>query len=542
MDFIEYSKNTVQDYLGTVAYVDDVIFKDKITKEIAKTINADIRINVGIIANESEEGKSENQSSILTENRNIDPVLLTNSFAEKGIHCSLLELSEDLSNKNSIKKTLRKSDIIIFDWMMHFDNGDNAIDFIKDILSQDSQNDEPALRLIVIYTDRTAYNQIINEKIKPIFEELGINKFSVNSDIILQAGYTRIIIIPKSQPNTKVVGKYSCSDLPEIVINELSNLTDGIMSLYALNSIITIRKNTHRLLSIYNKDLDPGYLSHKMLLSNTDDSKDQIYELIGSEIKSIIKSNEINDEENLVSDYLDYKFNEHLIDFELFEKDKYSEEFISTLPDKIDKSHLKIFTKAGFEKTFIKGTTSTIDRFHFEKTCHKNATKLFTGDDMLANEIDQKFSILSSLKTVYVSNEKYLQQGTIVCETKKGEENYWLCIQPKCDSVRIEKTRDFMFVRLIKSSNKFDIIIPNGEKFNVDYHLYNTTFKKFKAVKGKINAIIDETGIYFNIFNETQKLYWVGELKNDFAQLISNQFSNQISRVGIDHYEWLRRS
>ena len=51
--------------------------------------------------------------------------------------------------------------------------------------------------------------------------------------------------------------------------------------------------------------------------------------------------------------------------------------------------------------------------------------------------------------------------------------------------------------------------------------------------------IIDDTGIYFDIFNENQKLYWVCELKNDFAQLISNQFSTQISRVGIDHYEWL---
>ena len=37
------------------------------------------------------------------------------------------------------------------------------------------------------------------------------------------------------------------------------------------------------------------------------------------------------------------------------------------------------------------------------------------------------------------------------------------------------------------------------------------------------------------------KYYWLGELRFDFAQKIINEYSSEISRVGVNESEWLRR-
>ncbi|HDZ0832933.1 TPA: hypothetical protein RRT68_005510, partial [Klebsiella pneumoniae] len=39
-----------------------------------------------------------------------------------------------------------------------------------------------------------------------------------------------------------------------------------------------------------------------------------------------------------------------------------------------------------------------------------------------------------------------------------------------------------------------------------------------------------------------EELFWVGELKNNVAQAISNQVAASISRIGLDTNEWLRLS
>ena len=172
-------------------------------------------------------------------------------------------------------------------------------------------------------------------------------------------------------------------------------------------------------------------------------------------------------------------------------------------------------------------------------------TGLFSSNSTITSEeSDRKFALLTSVKSNYYDKfEPILTQGTILLQ---NQDTFWLCIQPKCDSVRIIGNREFLMasLKLIQDSSKgFDFLIfHNGNylHFEVNYSIYKTHFFKFKGNKDKVVR-----GLYENdkiIFKGETIMQWLGELKSDFAQYISNNFASYLSRVGMDHSEWLRRS
>jgi hypothetical protein len=50
----------------------------------------------------------------------------------------------------------------------------------------------------------------------------------------------------------------------------------------------------------------------------------------------------------------------------------------------------------------------------------------------------------------------------------------------------------------------------------------------------------DETGKHYFLDSSGNRFEYICELKNDFAQSIVNKFASKISRVALNHSEWLR--
>ena len=538
MSFHQYSKQIIEDYLGTVAYVDDLIFSNNKETKALNLGEADIKVvSAANTASEKVENRKESQplKQLIP---NINPLAFTNAFLKKGIHCALLELSEDKSNIDFIKKTLKKSDVIILDWQMHNDLGQSACELIKHLL-QDEKDSYLSLKLLIIYTDQPVYNSLIEENLVPIFKELNIS-FNLDSDTVLKSGHSKIIVLQKPVLNVNEVGKVSIEDLPERIIEELSNMTEGLVSSIAIESISSVRKNIHRLLAVYSNQLDPAYLSHKALLSNTEDSKEQIMELLGSEIKSIIKSTVNFDEKKILPLYFDQYYKNFSTDFILPDKDKLT----IKLPEKLDGEMLLKITEVGIEKYFTKSDDPIEQVILFSRNCHKNLTSFFTNCQDKAKEANKKYAIITTLKSLTDIGEKQLTLGTIVIEDKKTQPKYWLCVQPKCDSIRIEtQKRDFIFLRLFNGKeDKFDIILADGEKLKIDYRVYFSSLISFKSNENAKVTSYKEGDLFKFEKGDNQKMIWKGELKNDFAQYVSQKFSSQLSRVAVEHFEWLRRS
>jgi len=125
-------------------------------------------------------------------------------------------------------------------------------------------------------------------------------------------------------------------------------------------------------------------------------------------------------------------------------------------------------------------------------------------------------------------------------------------MQPLCDTVRIHDDRNFMFLKIteVEGNGKFTHVIkktansflkfnikPDSKKLHVFTFSPDTQTNTVKAVaeEGKLKVK------YKKHDDETGEFIWLGELKNNIAQSIANSLSAQISRVGLDTNEWLRR-
>jgi hypothetical protein len=138
-------------------------------------------------------------------------------------------------------------------------------------------------------------------------------------------------------------------------------------------------------------------------------------------------------------------------------------------------------------------------------------------------------------------------------EAAKYRYDYWLCLQPRCDCVRIRDKRDFVFIPLKKLNTMgnnaiFHIIVEDEDSefsklklINQNYETVKLEFTSNGSPEEIIKAFEKEGNFYFKTSDSTLKFRWIAELKDDQAQRIANNFAAQISRVGLDESEWLRR-
>ncbi len=497
--------------------------------------------------------------------------------------------------------------------------GKYAIMLLEKILTQ--RHASP--KLILIYTAETDFEtifQAIHEKLNA----LQIVHESDSENLCFQNEKVRISIYFK-QPN-EVNGKHisdevkrkkvGFSNLPEIVNKEFALINDGLISNIAIKSLTAIRDQTNQILNTFGQLIDPAFLAHRSLLAHPDDSEEHILDIIGSEIKSIIKGSEkgyylSND---LIKKYIEHNFEDKDYDWNFDERDKFTSEGSETkgnlitkktneiqtiseqipvanqdnseaeiiqtgintekkkesiltetdlgesspseqsedtkievkddliIPEKISRNDIIKFSEIGIDNIYLKRNTPLHQKILFSKNCHKSLTSLFSKNNDEAIKSNILLAILTTIKSRYNDNTPMLTQGTIL----KHNKEYWICIQPKCDTVRIPKTRGFLLASLISSedSSKFDIVLEDeGEYkyFKIDYVTYKAKLVTFTAERqlGIVKAILEKDKF---VVGTNPKMDWLGELRNDYAQSISNNFAAYLSRVGMDHSEWLRRS
>ena len=80
----------------------------------------------------------------------------------------------------------------------------------------------------------------------------------------------------------------------------------------------------------------------------------------------------------------------------------------------------------------------------------KQATEPFAEDHEAATRSDHGFAALLSLKTRYTGRVPRLTIGAVLRKGEADESEYFLCLQPKCDSVRLDTATGFPMVPLIR--------------------------------------------------------------------------------------------
>lgn len=540
-NFFEKSKEITDRFLQTILFIDDRIYKK----------SGDLKHNLEV----------ESLIKVFTKARKL---------------CTFCNPTDE-NDFQDVIELAKKADVCVIDWNIELkndeiDNSDEEQDvdlvdsrgaFSTKLITNLLLQNRTELKLVFIYTGETKLLNIA-ESLFNSLQDFGVEKISDN---VLGTANSRIIIAGKPTLNSTFkhtpelkswILEYN--DIPEKILTEFTKMTVGLISNVALQVLTSIRSNSFKLLSVYSKENDPAFLAHRAMLPVVEDASELLKNSMLTSIKAIIDYDD-------VERYCSYNHISMWVDENTFSVKKYK---IGKKELTISRKELKRWQKDGFSKAFSslyleqfpaeKIDIGKIDNI-FKNELHKNTLSYFIPDDNKIENIEEKFSILTHHKSNF-SSPSYIPKltlGTILKGQKTNQ--YWLCIQQKCDSVRIigDDARRFLFLplKIITDQKKFNFLIfdnGNAVKLQVENETHNLRTIRFKATKE--NAVYarkyGKSGNFFftPFYYKQHKDYkskhdetfvWMLDLKDDHAQRMANAYSAKLSRIGLDESEWLRR-
>ena len=474
-------------------------------------------------------------------NNSFDTSSISKIFAKADKICAIYA-PESVSDITCYDKILRKADVVILDWRLDIRCNDDDIDS-----EADAEYDEPRgeftlklisnlvsqkgmLKLIIIYTGETNLFDITDN----IYSKIEKYGEFCKTECTIQSANVKILVRAKSQNSDnqfayvpelkdKIV---DIEQLPTLILDEFTNMTNGLLSNFALAAISAIRNNTSRILSVFSPKLDPAYLGHKINLPDSNDAKKFIIQLFGDAITELLENENI-DTRKWVENWIHYRIENKTLS--IAGKDlSINKEILCKI---VDSEALDLNTKI-YECT----------KKNIGKKASKFASHLFQYGGINIDESNIEFAKLTHHKNVFLpkKNKPLLTLGTIIrCIANN---NYYICIQQRCDSVRINGDRRFLFLPLDPDEEHYSIIINKNLKFKINPKAYAIKTIKFKVADNEqaIYATKNPEGKYIFTSIYPDKYEWVIDLKEMHAQRILNNYCAELSRVGLNESEWLR--
>ena len=173
---------------------------------------------------------------------------------------------------------------------------------------------------------------------------------------------------------------------------------------------------------------------------------------------------------------------------------------------------------------------------------------------MNVHDSNMKFAQLTHHKNVIrpIKLAPILTLGTIIKYKKDDKVFYYICIQQRCDSVRIpnnndgeKKDRRFLFLPLSvepkeSKTQSSPIVIDKDTIMCVCDQSYGIKTIRFKSDESLMVVAKkqDDKWAFESIHGDTYE--WIIDLKDLHAQRIVNNYCAQLSRVGLNESEWLR--
>jgi hypothetical protein len=157
-----------------------------------------------------------------------------------------------------------------------------------------------------------------------------------------------------------------------------------------------------------------------------------------------------------------------------------------------------------------------------------------------------------------------LEFGTIVSRN----DEYFVCLQPLCDTVRLKENTRFIFApsavasqeypkaakpgagddskkREKKPPKAFDIVVISPEGENVRLRVSNKASETqtfiFAPDEDKVISARKDGGVWSFSCADGSVFQWIADLRGPFVQRLAQRVANDLSRIGLDEFEWLRQ-
>ena len=535
---MDFSVQNVSNFLQTVVVMDDKArFKlpppDNDNNSTSRVSEGDNEGPIGAHANLI--SPQPDTADPLVDPEDLDAKALVDGFAKEGIACTILQPDSDDNVITQVTKVAEMADIVVLDWILDKDNGKRTTSLIRKLIREEGGSDR--IRLIAIYTGERDLGDVADR----VYQVLSTSSGEVPdrlSDFVAVKGPVRIAVFGKE--HTPVPPEDTCltnrlvsiSELPNRLIHEFAEMTNGLLPNVAIAGLSEIRTQTHKLLTKFSCSLDPAYLGHRLLLPNPSDAEEEVVAMFVAEILSILEHGNVAKQGGIASirAWIDeMNANSSLRPLPLSE----------TPQDAQD-------TLLGILENGIDNTPNVrLGNWKWAQVTHA-----FTPEDSFAEESNRQFATMMHVKTRYRGRPPSLTLGTILFSKSDHCATFWICLQPKCDSVRVKERKSFPLVPMVQVKDQkgdFEIVVKHRgcwvllrvprEPAEINMFTFEPDYASMEQVTATPN---DSTWNFTPI--EGPSFEWVAELKDEHAQRITNEFAASFSRVGVNVSEWVRRS
>ena len=520
-DFDKRCAEIAERFLLTAVIVDDEA-KISDLPEPTESLETPSRHTVGTVPG----GRNVTQKASA---HSLDARTIVETFARRGLICAVTAPWEDDSLATTVLPAARRSDLVILDWRLHHDYGAKTIELLKNLL----QNSEVGrLRLIAIYTGE---NDLfgIQESIRRALSNQGWKFEPCGQSVDLSYEHCRIVIYAKSRtqlaPDLKDRA-ISEDDIPNRLIKDFAEMTRGLLPSIALTSLAAVRENAHKVLNSFSSELDAAFLAHRACLPIPDNSQQHIVNLLDSELHAIMDdASTQEDPANIeaIREWLLSRFGQEKI-FEFGQGKKLSfDKTVALLQCGLDKSNI-------------------LNRKDFGILSSR-----FLGNGEESEELDQRLAWMFNFRTVNDSPSPILQLGTALqIQDPESGADLFLCMRPRCDSLRLDNEEVFPLLPLIdpkQKQNQIQLVLKTGQndylRRSVCTNPSQWSLPEFTPDDSKKCVVAERSadGQFFFTSTNGTRFNWIGELKAEFAQRVAQHFASGLSPVATDNSEWLRR-
>lgn len=488
--------------------------------------------------------------------------LLVDSFADQGIACALLAprpapADGEPPDVARVRKLASRADIVVLDWLIDGGSGSgrDSRELLRTILEADRARGG-RLRLVCFYTGapdrlpeiRSAVEAIAKEALSlshdPKFDEAGV----------LEAEPLRVVIALKPSaldPEGKVFSVAE-EDLPARLVAEFAKVARGMVRSVALSSLAAVRDGAHRLLARFSDELDPGLLSHRALVGH-EETVDYALGLVGEELGAIVRSSWAT--EVLDGAMVMRELEKHVSPTA---KDRwlalgpYGDRVVSLSALKANR-----LLQSGREAFVTEGTSLLASDLEDLASC---TSLLCDGDKDAAPEWGLSRDLtLACLSSIAALPEHHpvdgpaprLGLGVILGHGEsKSKRKYYLCMQPACDSVRLDVNTAFPLIPLRKvkpdTARNFDIVIP--DVVNPPLVCLSVGSMKLREMRlvafapdpkaRAVRAVHD--GVRWEFLSGEDRFEWLGTVRPLHASRFAATLGSGSSRIGLDEHEFQR--
>ena len=530
-DFAGRSRQVVETFLQSVVVLDDRAYFQPPPEGPTEPLRSPA---YDVLSGSSHESVDEVFSDVP-----LDAKAVIDGFADLGSVCAVLRPLPTEPYGPRVSKAAARSDIVVLDWKIADSYGEETLDVIRRILSEDEQSSR--LRMMAIYTGEINLEEISEAVKKTVDEFYAEETLTTDGQFRIFKGPVLAVILAKESSTYEHMPALKGQVVSEAHLagrlrDELAQAIGGILRNVALAGISHIRSNSHRILAKFNSELDPAYLGHRVLLSNSSDAEEHIVAALGSEIVSILEESgsEMQAGSDVIDDWL-----------------------AAAVGNGLDLSSPFAFQSKDARRGWKELLSRDFNAPDMDlpeggkRGLKKGVTKAFTREDQSAKRADHAFSALLSLKTRYPGRHPRLTIGTILSRREEGKRRYFLCLQPKCDSVRIDGKAGFPFlamkvVQQKETDEPFRLVVETRRDEWEHLHIKPVpseldirSFEGGPNLAGEVRARPRFGGFYFRD-SDGKNYRWIAEMKEEHAFQTAGDVAAALARPGPDNSEWLR--